>query len=300
MGQEPIAPAEVGAITTTTSEGVWRPDLDTFTPEDTLPEALILQCSTVAGTIEGDAPSVRVGYVDDSANETDFVAEDDEIEETVPALAQATVYTAKLARLVRLSREQWLSQNASNRVADAVAASVQQRADLAFLQEDAPVAPALAPPAGLAELANIETASAAVSGDLDNLIELVATLEANGAQPSHIVLDPKAWSAIRKFKTADGSNESLVGAGTADAVRTLLGIPLIISNAVPEMTGLVIDRRAIVSAVGPVAVAHSEHAYFGRDSIAIRVTWRIGWTAVRPDRIGSFTVAEPSAGNGEG
>jgi hypothetical protein len=52
--------------TTATSAAAWRPDLYEFAPADVLPEALIMQCSTVAGNIEGNAPSVRVGYVDDN------------------------------------------------------------------------------------------------------------------------------------------------------------------------------------------------------------------------------------------
>jgi hypothetical protein len=42
--------------TISTSAGAWRPDVYTFAPTDVVPDALILQCSTVAGEIEGDEP----------------------------------------------------------------------------------------------------------------------------------------------------------------------------------------------------------------------------------------------------
>ena len=51
--------------TTVNSAAAWRPDLYEFAPADALPEALILQCTTQAGSVEGDAPSVRVAFVDD-------------------------------------------------------------------------------------------------------------------------------------------------------------------------------------------------------------------------------------------
>ena len=42
--------------TTINRAGAWRPDVYTFAPTDVVPDALILQCFTVAGEIEGDAP----------------------------------------------------------------------------------------------------------------------------------------------------------------------------------------------------------------------------------------------------
>ena len=41
--------------TTVNSAAAWRPDLCEFDPADALPEALILQCTTQAGSVEGDA-----------------------------------------------------------------------------------------------------------------------------------------------------------------------------------------------------------------------------------------------------
>ncbi len=42
-------------VATPNSASAWRPDQYTFAPTDVVPDALINQCSTVAGTIEGDA-----------------------------------------------------------------------------------------------------------------------------------------------------------------------------------------------------------------------------------------------------
>lgn len=50
-----------------------RPDIYTFAPTDAVPDALVLQCSTVAVEIDGDEPVMRVAYVDD--DNAQFTAE---------------------------------------------------------------------------------------------------------------------------------------------------------------------------------------------------------------------------------
>src|SRR5699024_7899088 len=114
----------------------------------------------------------------------------------------------------------------------------------------------------------------------------------NGANPSGILLSPKAWARIRQLKTADGSNASLVGAGTDDAEPRLLGLPLTVTAALSDTDGLVVDRNAIVAAAGAVHVARSEHRYFDSDSIGLRASFRFGFNITRPNRIGKFTIAD--------
>jgi hypothetical protein len=62
-----------------------------------------------------------------------------------------------------------------------------------------------------------------------------------------------------------------------------------------EYTGLIVDKFAVVSAVGAVQVATSEHEYFSSDSLALRATWRFGHVAVRPEQLGKFTIAQPGS-----
>lgn len=62
----------------------------------------------------------------------------------------------------------------------------------------------------------------------------------------------------------------------------------------PAHTGLLIDRSAVVSAVGQVYVSVSEHRYFEYDRQLLRITWRIGQNVVRPDRCSKFAVAAPT------
>ncbi len=53
-------------ITTAGSGGAWNPDGYAFAPTAVVPQALILQTATIAGEIEGDAPTLRVAFVGDT------------------------------------------------------------------------------------------------------------------------------------------------------------------------------------------------------------------------------------------
>ena len=277
--------------TTGTSARAWSPDLNTYAPEDIVPDALILQTSTVAGNIEGDAPAMRVAYATDAA--AGFVAEGAPIDEANPGLDECLVHTGKVSQLIRLSREQWTQPNTARLLSTSVQRAIVRAANRAYLTQAAPVGPAVTPPAGLLNVLGIEAAAADVTGNLDSLVDLIAVLEGNGATPSHIVMAPDAWAEVAKMKLGTGYNAALLGAGIESLERRLLSLPVLVTPAMTSMTGLVIDRTAIVSAVGPVSVATSEHTYFASDGIALRATWRFGANVVHPDRIGSFEVAAP-------
>lgn len=130
-----------------------RPDIYTFAPTDAVPDALVLQCSTVAVEIDGDEPVMRVAYVDD--DDAQFTAEGDEIPEGEPALAEVLVHTAKVTQLVRLSNEQYNQTSTASQLAQSVSRAVTRRANLAFMAEAAPTPPAVAPVAGLVNVANV-------------------------------------------------------------------------------------------------------------------------------------------------
>ncbi|BBZ60143.1 phage major capsid protein [Mycolicibacterium monacense] len=277
--------------TTVTSATAWSPDVTAVAPDIAVPDALILATSTVAGTVEGDAPAVRVQYVDDAS--AGFVAEGAAIAEANPALSEVLVYTGKVAQLIRLSREQWSQPNASQLLSTSVARAVTRAANTAYIAQAAPTPPAVTPPAGLLNVTGIVDGGT-VATTLDGLVDLLAELAENYSTPSHIVMSPSAWASLRKFKIGTGYAGSLLGTGATDAQRFLLDLPVLVDPAVPADTGLVIDRAAVVSAVGQVQVATSDQVYFNADSVGVRCTWRFGANVVRPNRIGKFTVTAPA------
>ena len=277
--------------TTTTAAYPWRPDVSVFAPADAVPDALILACSTVAGTIQGDEPSLRVAYVDDAA--ADFVAEAAPIPESDPDPAEVLVYTSKVSQLIRLSNELYAQAGTAQQLAQSVSRAILKKADAAFIAQPDP-SPANAPSAGLLYVVG-SVGGDEVSGSLDALVDLVAQLQSNGSNPTHIVVDPLGWSELRKLKYGNDSNQSLLGAGTTDATPMLLSLPVLVNREVPPYSGVVLDRSAVVSATSPVSVATDPSVFFTSDSIALRATWRIGFNVVRPDRIGQFTTAAPGS-----
>ena len=96
---------------------------------------------------------MRVAYVDD--DDAQFTAEGDEIPEGEPALAEVLVHTAKVTQLVRLSNEQYNQTSTASQLAQSVSRAVTRRANLAFMAEAAPTPPAVAPVAGLVNVANV-------------------------------------------------------------------------------------------------------------------------------------------------
>lgn len=72
-------------------------------------------------------------------------------------------------------------------------------------------------------------------------------------------------------------------------MQLLLSLPMIVDPTVPDYSGVVVDLRAVVSAVGQVKVATSEHQYFSSDSVLLRATWRFGHA---PETSGHMVLAD--------
>ncbi len=276
--------------TTTTSARAWSPDVQGYPAADAIPNALINIICTKAGEVEGDDVAVRVPVVlDDPAA---IVPEGDQIPESDPELSEAVVITTKVAKLVRVSREQFYQPNAATLLQGAASRSIISKADDVLINQIAPTSPAVTPPAGL--LAQGITNAGAVATSLDKLVDTLATISSNGGSPSHIVLSPSAWASLRKFKAQTGSALTILGTGANDAAPMLLGVPIVINKALAAGSGLIVDATDIVAAVGPVYVTQSSEVYFTSDSMGLRVTFRFGARVVHPDRHARFTVTSPA------
>jgi HK97 family phage major capsid protein len=270
------------AITTSTSATAWSPDITGTPASDVIPTALVMQITTQAGYVEGDAPYVRVPVVND--DEATVVPEGAPIPEAEPELSEALVQTSKVAKLLRLSREQFHQEGADQQLSDAAARSIITKADHVLLNGDDN-----AQGSGLLHQGIPD--AGAVDSNLDVLVDAVATAQGNGAQPSNIVLAPDTWAALRKLKTTTDSAQSLLGVGTRDATSMLLGVPVLVNRAVPAGQGLIVDSLDIVSAIGDIESATSTDAYFSNDQIGLRATFRFGATVVHPNRHAVFSVA---------
>ena len=274
--------------TTGNSAKAWAPDLQEFLPSDVIPDALIFEAATVVTEqLDGDGPVARIPWVNDA--EAAFVAEGAEIEQSEPELAEVVVATGKISQLIPISREQWEQDHAARLLSESVARAVTKKANQAFISQVAPEQGAITPPEGILTQAAI-THAEGITIDLDPLAFMLAAIEEEGGNPNLIIANPTAWAQLRNMKIGEGSNASLLGAGTQDADKRLLGLPVHTSPAVPAGGLLVVDKTAIAAAVGPLQVANSEHVYFSSDRIALRATWRIGWKVAHPKRLGFLSV----------
>lgn len=289
---------------TTASERGFSPDVHAFAPSDVIPGALLITTSTQVGEVTGDAPAVVVPDVDYD-DDVGFTPEGTDITEADPTLASTKIYTGKLGIFAKVSREQFRLRGAEGILAAGIARSLARKADVAYLTQTAPIGPAVTPPAGITLGTPAPTTGDNVAGNLDAVIDAVATIEGAYGKATHVIASPSAWAYLSQFKTlTDGStpglvsNVSLVGAGVAAPQRTLLGIPVIVSAAMTADHILILDKSQVLSVTGPVELA-TDHSYFFKgDSVAIRATLRFGAKLKATTGAVLCEVEDPNAGGG--
>lgn len=272
--------------TTPNSPKAWAPDQTAFVPGDVVPDALILNTATVVGQIEGDEPAIRVPFVADDGV-VGFVAEGAEIPDANQEFDEVVVLTGKVAALGKYSFETLAQPEAARMVVDSLSRSVVTKANAAYLG-NIEAAPG---PTGLLNSAGIIDVETPIGDDLDQLVDAVSLIELDGGAATHIIANPTAWATLNKLKRATDSNESLVGAGTVAATRALLGLPVLVTPAMPAGSLLVADKSAVIAAQSPVRLARSDDAYFSSDAIGVRVTWRLGWKVMHAARVAKLTIA---------
>ncbi|BBX69731.1 phage major capsid protein [Mycolicibacterium psychrotolerans] len=271
--------------TTPTSPKAWAPDQTAFVPADVVPDALILQTATVVGAIEGDEPAIRVPFVADDGV-VGFVAEGAEIPDANQEFDEVVVLTGKVAALGKYSFETLAQPEAARMVVESLSRSVVTKANAAYLGN----LEADPGPTGLLNTPGIIDFETPIGDDLDQLVDAVSFIELDGGTATHVIANPTAWATLSKLKRATDSNESLVGAGTVAATRALLGLPVLVTPAMPAGSLLVVDQSAVIGAQSPVRLARSDDAYFSSDSIGVRVTWRLGWSIQHATRVAKLTV----------
>ena len=275
--------------TTPSSPKAWAPDQTAFVPADVVPDALILNTATVVGSIEGDEPAIRVPFVADDGV-VGFVAEGAEIPDANQEFDEVVVLTGKVAALGKYSYETLAQPEAAKMVVDSLSRSVVTKANAAYLG-NLEAGPG---PTGLLNTPGIIDFETPIGDDLDQLVDAVSFIELDGGTATHVIANPTVWATLSKLKRATDSNESLVGAGTVAATRALLGLPVLVTPAMPADSLLVVDRSAVIGAQSPVRLARSDDAYFSSDSIGVRVTWRLGWSVMHPTRVAKLTTTAPA------
>ena len=180
--------------------------------------------------------------------------------------------------------------SAATLLSDSVRRALVRKANVAYLAQAAPVGPATTPPAGLLNLS--PTDGGTVTENLDAVADAITGIEAANGIATHIIASPSAFGSLLKLKTFTDSNVSLVGAGVEAAQRTLLSVPVLVSNAMTEDTLLVLDAASVLSVYGQVQLATSQDFYFDSDSIRLRATFRFGAKIADVERVVKLAVTD--------
>jgi HK97 family phage major capsid protein len=276
------------AFITNESPKAWAMDVLGVAPQSVIPTALVLQCTVKGGEVLGDAPVVRVPRI--KILDAGFVPEGSDIPESDPELGELLVKTGTVAELLKVSRDQLGQESAASLISHEMRRSLIFKADTAFLSQPAPIAPAEFPPGGLLSYV---TDAGPLTGDLDALIDGIAAIEAlPGGVATHILAHPSAYATLRQIKKLTaGSNEALLGAGTQPGEKSLLGVPVLTTNALPSDGLLVLDKNYIVSAYSNVDLARSDDYYFNSISVALRASFRFGAGLLEAQAAQYFEVA---------
>lgn len=270
------------AINTTSSTKAHAPDVQAFSPEDVIGDALILTASTRVADIEGDEPVVRIPFVD-ADGDPGFVAEGATIDAADPDTSEKLISTGKIAHRIVLSREQFTQRNMESLFANAMQRAMVRKADGAFLSQVAPTAPATTPPAGI--LNQSVTDGGSVDANLDALVDAVTTVSEDYGTPNLLIASPSSWAHLAKLKTATDSNASLLDHRIDMAQMRVVGLPVVVNAAVPSDKLVVMDTSAVLSAVGQLNLAVSDQAEFNSDSYSMRATMRFGSVVTRSERV---------------
>ena len=90
-----------------------------------------------------------------------------------------------------------------------------------------------------------------ITTNLDPIVDAVSDIESTGGTATHIIASPASWAFISKIKTETASAQSLLGAGTSATQRQLLGLPVLVTPAMPDGDLLVLDKNAVIAAQSP-------------------------------------------------
>lgn len=275
----------------------WHPDVSFVPARDAAPDSLLLNplvCTTVPAP-NGDVPVVRVPFVSSDPTAT-VVAEGDDIDVDNPELDELSFATSKLAFITRVSNEAMRNIDAGGTgdiLTDSLRRAITSKADSLFLTNTPQEEPSEAQlsTAGLATNTNVTDGGTIDSTDmLGDLIDTLATLGDNGATPTAIIASNTAWARLLKLKYSDG--RPVVNADVqAQALPMLLGLPVIRNAAAPADKIFVLDSANLFAAFSDVTVARDDSYFFGSDSVAIRVTARLGFGFTRSGMAAKLTVS---------
>ena len=252
---------------------------------ETAPDALVLNSDVVTAgpTISGDAPSARLAFISEDPT-AEVVKEGALIGEGDPALDELVVRTSKVAILSNMSNESYASAVAGNLVATSARRAVTKKLDSILVANTATEGQ----PTGLLNTVGINTIDGGKYTDLNPILKAIGACAGNGGTPTAIVMNYATWVNLLTITAKDG--RSVVSPDVANAAQPILfGLPVILSTAMPADTVLVSDAAEVIASYSGVTTSVSTDALFAYDSVQLRLTARLGFGVIRPNRLAKVT-----------
>ena len=220
-----------------------------------------------------------------------WVAEGAEISPSDNVLEELVVTPPKVAGLTIVSRELADDSNPSAQtvVGDGLARDIARRIDqAAFAGLSAPA------PAGLATLSGVSTyVNASAFANLDWAAQAISKAEVVGATVTGFVTSPATALALATVKQATGSNQPVLGLDATSATsRSILGVPLFVSQYVAANTLWAIDKSRTWLVVRDDATVEADRSvFFTSDRVAVKATMRAGFAFTHPASVVKVTLA---------
>jgi HK97 family phage major capsid protein len=223
-----------------------------------------------------------------------WVAEGAEIPVSDAVITEIDVTPSKLAALSIITSELANDSNpaAAQVVGAGMARDLARKIDAAFFGALATPAPS-----GLGALSGVQTVvSATAFGNLDSFAAAKAKAENVGADVTAFACSPNTALALAQVKQSTGSinsNMPLLGAdGTMATQRMILGVPLLVSYAIPDNVCWALDADRVMMVVREDATVTTDSSvYYTSDRVAVRGTLRVGFGFVHAAAVVKITTA---------
>lgn len=249
----------------------------------------------VATTVHTGSPDFRVPILDEDAAAA-WVPEGNDIDLTDPTVTELIVTPRKLAGLVKISTElaEDSSPEATGVVQASLARSIARKIDAAFFG-----ATVTHGPSGLQSLAGTQLVSAGSTfTNLDWAVEAKTRLRKVGSTATAFVAAADTVADLERLKSEANSNQPLLASRVGDATQsvadTVLGVPLVsVSDGtnLPDGRVWALDKaKVFVVLRRDVTLDVSTDYFFGSDSLAVRVTCRVGFGFPHPEAIARVGV----------
>ena len=264
-----------------------------YKPQDIVPNALAFTEATWAGTIEGDKPRVVVPYVD-TPTDTQTVAEGADIAESNATIKEAAIGTAKIAQLAVISNEVGTNGDLLTMLQNALGAAVTDKADQLLLAAPTPDESNDGSTGLYNTTGIIDGGTLTGQTGLAPIVTALGNVAANNGTPTSLIMHPSTWSVLLNLATSDG--RPLIAPDVANTpTPQLYGLPVTLNRQAPTGKILINSRAEIIVVASQMNISSSTERYFERDSLGLRLTMRLGWHVIHPDRLAIINVPNPTS-----